>query len=106
MGVRLHNCKGITKGVGIPPLNWVECDKFCMVMSFTGSCRVKSANEYMVVISWDVTRHDQSEERNANRGSSAWYRFHSPSMGSSFPNAFSFIARSASRYMWVVSMLS
>src|SRR5215470_4215492 len=27
MGVRLHNCKGITKGVGAPPLNSVECGK-------------------------------------------------------------------------------
>jgi hypothetical protein len=25
MGVRLHNGKGITKGVGAPPLNSVEC---------------------------------------------------------------------------------
>jgi hypothetical protein len=28
MGVRLHNCKGITKGVGTPPLNWVECGNY------------------------------------------------------------------------------
>jgi hypothetical protein len=76
------------------------------IMSCTGSCRVKWVNGYMVVISWDVTQHDQSEERNSNKGSSAWNRFHSLSMGSSFPNAFSFIARSASRYMWVVSMRS
>src|SRR5215470_14616658 len=27
MGVRLHNCKGITKGVGAPPHNSVECEK-------------------------------------------------------------------------------
>src|SRR6516164_5760678 len=25
MGVRRHNCKGITKGGGAPPLNSVEC---------------------------------------------------------------------------------
>src|SRR5215831_17591360 len=28
MGVRLHNFKGITKGVGAPPLNSVECGFF------------------------------------------------------------------------------
>jgi transposase InsO family protein len=28
MGVRLHNFKGITKGVGAPPLNSVECGKY------------------------------------------------------------------------------
>src|SRR3989442_1351276 len=27
MGVKLHNCKGITKGVGAPPLYSVECGK-------------------------------------------------------------------------------
>jgi hypothetical protein len=40
MGVRLHNCKGITKGVGAPPHNSMECEQkynlggYRMVRSF------------------------------------------------------------------------
>jgi hypothetical protein len=72
----------------------------------TRSCQVKLANVCGATISYGTPWHDQSELRKVRRGSSAWKRFHLPSIGSSFSSAFSCIARSAWRYTWVVSMLS
>src|SRR6266498_204221 len=40
MGVRLHNCKGITKGVGALPLNSVECGIFHKIPRSVCSCQL------------------------------------------------------------------
>jgi hypothetical protein len=50
----------------------------------TGSCRVTLANVYGATMACEAPRHDQSEARNASRGSSAWNRCHVPSIGTSF----------------------
>src|SRR5919197_485529 len=54
MGVRLHNCKGITKGVRAPPLNSVECGNCWIACVFrvlkhllaTESCQAHSEDAY------------------------------------------------------------
>src|SRR4030095_2923313 len=54
------------------------------IIPSTGSCRVTLVNVYGATIACEAPRHDQSEARNARRGSSAWNRCHVPSIGASF----------------------